>query len=243
MISLGVNIDHIATLRNARNTIYPSIVEAALIAQTNGADLITMHLREDRRHIKDEDVFDVKNSIKTRLNLEMALTKEMLDNALKVQPQNICIVPENRKEVTTESGLDVIKNSKKITEFNKELQKANIQVSLFIDADKNQIIAAKNCGVQAIEIHTGEYADATDYKLEQKLLQKIEEASYFASEIGLIVNAGHGLNIHNVGNIAKILPIKELNIGHSIIAQAIFLGLPKAIAQMKDIIYKSRSLI
>lgn len=243
MISLGVNIDHIATLRNARNTIYPSIVEAALIAQTNGADLITMHLREDRRHIKDEDVFDVKNSIKTRLNLEMALTKEMLDNALKVQPQNVCIVPENRKEVTTESGLDVIKNSKKITEFNKELQKDNIQVSLFIDADKNQIIAAKNCGVQAIEIHTGEYADATDYKLEQKLLQKIEEASYFASEIGLIVNAGHGLNIHNVGNIAKILPIKELNIGHSIIAQAIFLGLPKAITQMKDIIYKARSSI
>lgn len=243
MISLGVNIDHIATLRNARNTIYPSIVEAALIAQTNGADLITMHLREDRRHIKDEDVFDVKNSIKTRLNLEMALTKEMLDNALKVQPQNVCIVPENRKEVTTESGLDVIKNSKKITEFNKELQKSNIEVSLFINADKNQILAAKDCGVQAIEIHTGEYADATNYKLEQKLLQKIEEASYFASEIGLIVNAGHGLNIHNVSNIAKILPIKELNIGHSIIAQAIFLGLPKAISQMKDIIYKARSLI
>ena len=242
MILLGVNIDHIATLRNARNTIYPSIVEAALIAQTHGADIITMHLREDRRHIKEKDVFDVKNSITTRLNLEMSLSQEMLDNALKVQPQDVCIVPENRKEITTEQGLDVIKNSKKITYFNKELQNSTIQVSLFIDPDKNQVLAAKDCGVDAVEIHTGEYANVINYKLQQKQLQKIEEVSYFASELGLKVNAGHGLNIHNVFNIAKILPIKELNIGHSIIAQAIFLGLPNAIIQIKDLIFKARSL-
>ncbi len=238
---LGVNIDHVATLRNARGTRYPSPLEAALVAETHGADLITLHLREDRRHIKDADVFAIKQAIRTRMNLEMALTTEMLDNALQVQPEDVCIVPEKRQEVTTEGGLDVLAQQETVAEFTQQLNAAGIRVSLFIDADEQQIKAARDVGAQAIELHTGAYADATSHIVRQNELLRLEEAAYFASELGLVVNAGHGLAIHNVAPVARILPIRELNIGHALIAQAVFLGLPEAIRQMKEEIYRARS--
>ena len=238
---LGVNIDHVATLRNARGTRYPSPLEAALVAETHGADLITLHLREDRRHIKDADVFAIKQAIRTRMNLEMALTTEMLDNALQVQPEDVCIVPEKRQEVTTEGGLDVLAQQETVAEFTQQLNAAGIRVSLFIDADEQQIKAARDVGAQAIELHTGAYADATSHAVRQNELLRLEEAAYFASELGLVVNAGHGLAIHNVAPVARILPIRELNIGHALIAQAVFLGLPEAIRQMKEEIYRARS--
>lgn len=239
---LGVNIDHIATVRNARGTSYPSPVEAALIAETYGADLITLHLREDRRHIKDADVFAVKNAIRTRMNLEMALTEEMLENALKVMPEDVCLVPEKREEITTEGGLDVVSQQNKVAEYVETLTKAGIRVSLFIDADEAQIQAAKEVNAPVIELHTGAYADAHHAQERAMQLARIENGAHFASELGLIVNAGHGLTIHNVTPIAKILAIQELNIGHSLIAQALFLGLPAAIQQMKETIYRARSL-
>ena len=238
---LGVNIDHVATLRNARGTRYPSPLEAALVAETHGADLITLHLREDRRHIKDADVFAIKQASRTRMNLEMALTTEMLDNALQVQPEDVCIVPEKRQEVTTEGGLDVLAQQQTVAEFTQQLNAAGIRVSLFIDADEQQIKAARDVGAQAIELHTGAYADATSHAVRQNELLRLEEAAYFASELGLVVNAGHGLAIHNVAPVARILPIRELNIGHALIAQAVFLGLPEAIRQMKEEIYRARS--
>lgn len=238
---LGVNIDHVATLRNARGTRYPSPLEAALVAETHGADLITLHLREDRRHIKDADVFAIKQAIRTRMNLEMALTTEMLDNALQVQPEDVCIVPEKRQEVTTEGGLDVLAQQQTVAEFTQRLNAAGIRVSLFIDAEEQQIKAARDVGAQAIELHTGAYADATSHAVRQNELLRLEEAAYFASELGLVVNAGHGLTIHNVAPVARILPIRELNIGHALIAQAVFLGLPEAIRQMKEEIYRARS--
>ena len=222
---LGVNIDHIATVRNARGTIYPSPVEAALIAETHGADLITMHLREDRRHIKDADVFAVKNAIRTRLNLEMALTEEMLENALNVMPEDVCLVPEKRQEVTTEGGLDV-----------------GIRVSLFIDADNAQIQAAYDVGAPVIELHTGAYADAHSHAEQMKQFERIQNGAHYASDLGLVVNAGHGLTIHNVTPIAQILAIRELNIGHSLISQALFLGLPEAVRQMKEVMFRARML-
>lgn len=238
---LGVNIDHVATVRNARGCIYPSPLEAALLAETHGADLITMHLREDRRHIYDADVFAVRNAISTRLNLEMALTPEMLDNALAVQPADVCIVPEKRQEITTEGGLDVLSQQDKVAEYIQKLTAAGIRVSLFVDADSNQIQACREVAAPVIELHTGAYADAAP---QQKRLQlaRIEEAAHQASEMGIIVNAGHGLNIHNVAPIAKILAIQELNIGHALIAQAIFIGLSQAIEQMKTAIFRARSI-
>ena len=239
---LGVNIDHVATLRNARGTIYPSPLEAALIAETHGADLITLHLREDRRHIKDADVFAIKQAIRTRMNLEMALTEEMLENALQVMPEDVCIVPERREEVTTEGGLDVLAQQKKIAEFTKTLTDAGIRVSLFIDADEAQIQAARDVGAPVIELHTGAYADAETPQERQAQLLRIEEGANFGSDVGLVVNAGHGLTIHNVSPIAKILAIHELNIGHSLMAQAIFIGLPEAIRQMKEVMFRARSL-
>lgn len=238
---LGVNIDHVATVRNARGSIYPSPLEAALLAETHGADLITMHLREDRRHIHDADVFAVRNAISTRLNLEMALTPEMLDNALAVQPADVCIVPEKRQEITTEGGLDVLSQQDKVAEYIQKLTAAGIRVSLFVDADSNQIQACREVAAPVIELHTGAYADAAPQQRRQQLA-RIEEAAHQASEIGIIVNAGHGLNIHNVAPIAKILAIQELNIGHALIAQAIFIGLPQAIKQMKTAIFRARSI-
>ena len=239
---LGVNIDHVATLRNARGTPYPSPLEAALIAETHGADLITLHLREDRRHIKDADVFAIKQAIRTRMNLEMALTEEMLENALKVMPAEVCIVPEKREEITTEGGLDVLAQQDKIAAFTHTLTQAGIRVSLFIDADEAQIQAAKDAGAPAIEWPTGAYADAATPSERAQQLARIENGAHFGSEAGLVVNAGHGLTIHNVSPVAKILAIHELNIGHSLMAQALFLGLPEAIRQMKDVMFKARSL-
>lgn len=238
---LGVNIDHVATVRNARGSIYPSPLEAALLAETHGADLITMHLREDRRHIHDADVFAVRNAISTRLNLEMALTPEMLDNALAVQPADVCIVPEKRQEITTEGGLDVLSQQDKVAEYIQKLTAAGIRVSLFVDADSNQIQACREVAAPVIELHTGAYADAAPQQRRQQLA-RIEEAAHQTSEMGIIVNAGHGLNIHNVAPIAKILAIQELNIGHALIAQAIFIGLPQAIEQMKTAIFRARSI-
>ncbi|WP_038326529.1 pyridoxine 5'-phosphate synthase [Kingella kingae] len=237
---LGINIDHVATLRNARGVSYPSPLEAALIAETHGADLITLHLREDRRHIKDADVFAIKQAIRTRLNLEMAMTEEMLANALAVQPEDVCIVPEKREEVTTEGGLDVIAQQDKVRFYAEKLQAASIRVSIFIGADKAQIQAAYDAGARVIELHTGAYADAETPAQREQERQRIAEAAKFAASLGMTVNAGHGLTIHNVAPIAQIPEIMELNIGHSIIAQAVFLGLPAAITQMKDAMYRVR---
>lgn len=236
---LGVNIDHIATLRNARGSKYPSPLEGALVAETHGADLITLHLREDRRHIKDEDVFAIKAAIKTRLNLEMAMTEEMLANALAVCPEDVCIVPEKREEVTTEGGLEVIGQREKVTYFVEKLTQAGIRVSLFIAADLAQIQAAFDCGARVIELHTGAYADASGETQKQELA-RIQKAAEFAASLGMTVNAGHGLTVQNVAAIAKIPQIVELNIGHSLIAQSVFLGLPAAIAQMKEAIFRAR---
>lgn len=239
---LGVNIDHIATVRNARGMLYPSPLEAALLAETCGADLITVHLREDRRHIKDADVLAIRAALCTRMNLEMALTEEMLENALTVKPDDVCIVPENRREVTTEGGLDVLAQQTKVAEFTRLLTDAGIRVSLFIDADAAQIQAARDVGAPVIELHTGAYADATTAAERLQQLARIDDSAHLASEMGLVVNAGHGLSIHNVTPVAKILTIEELNIGHALIAQALFMGLPKAIRQMKDAIFRARSL-
>lgn len=239
---LGVNIDHVATLRNARGTTYPSPLEAALMAETHGADLITLHLREDRRHIKDSDVLAIRAAIRTRMNLEMALTEEMLENALNVRPDDVCIVPEKRQEVTTEGGLDVLAQQQKVADFTERLTRAGIRVSLFIDADEVQIQAAKDVGAPVVELHTGAYADAVGHEAQRRQLARIENGAHFAADLGLVVNAGHGLNIHNVTPIAQILAIRELNIGHSLIAQAVFLGLPEAIRQMKEAMFRARAL-
>ncbi|MDO5687308.1 MAG: pyridoxine 5'-phosphate synthase [Neisseria sp.] len=239
---LGVNIDHVATLRNARGTLYPSPLEAALIAETAGADLITLHLREDRRHIKDADVFAIRSAIRTRMNLEMALTEEMLDNALAVKPQDVCLVPEKREEVTTEGGLDVSAQIEKVARFTRILTEAGIRVSLFIDADEKQIQAARDVGAPVIELHTGAYAEASEPIHVAHELRRLEDGAQFAAEAGLVVNAGHGLTIHNVAPIARILAIRELNIGHALIAQAVFLGLPESIRQMKETMFRARSL-
>ena len=238
---LGINIDHVATLRNARGASYPSPLEAALVAETNGADAITLHLREDRRHIKDADVFAIRQVIKTRMNLEMAMTEEMLANALQVMPEDVCIVPEKRTEVTTEGGLDVAGQPEKVRDYVARLHAAGIRVSLFIDAERAQIQAAYDCGARVIELHTGAYADAPTPAARAAELAKIREAAAFADGLGITVNAGHGLTVQNVGAIAQIPQVVELNIGHSIIAQAIFLGLPDAIRQMKEAMFRARS--
>lgn len=238
---LGINIDHVATLRNARGASYPSPLEAALVAETNGADAITLHLREDRRHIKDADVFAIRQAIKTRMNLEMAMTEEMLANALQVMPEDVCIVPEKRTEVTTEGGLDVAGQPEKVRDYVAKLHAAGIRVSLFIDAERAQIQAAYDCGARVIELHTGAYADAPTPEVRAAELAKIREAAAFADGLGITVNAGHGLTVQNVGAIAQIPQIVELNIGHSIIAQAVFLGLPDAIRQMKEAMFRARS--
>lgn len=236
---LGVNIDHVATLRNARGVGYPSPIEAALIAETHGADLITLHLREDRRHIKDADVFAIKQAIKTRMNLEMAMTAEMLENAITVAPEDVCLVPEKREEVTTEGGLDVLGQQEKVADYVQTLHDNDIRVSLFIGADLAQIQAAFDVGARVIEIHTGAYADAPAHGRAAELA-RIVQAAEFAANLGMTVNAGHGLTIQNVAPIARIPQIVELNIGHSLIAQAVFLGLPKAIEQMKEAMFRAR---
>lgn len=238
---LGVNIDHIATLRNARGTNYPDPVHAADVAERAGADGITVHLREDRRHIKDRDVRILAQTINTRLNLEMAVTDEMLAIAEEVKPMFCCLVPEKREELTTEGGLDVAGNLAVMKQACERLAAANILVSLFIDADKQQIDAAVECGAPYIEIHTGQYAEATsEAELEEELARLVEGIEY-ADKRGLKVNAGHGLHYHNVKPIAAIPQLIELNIGHAIIARAAFDGLATAVADMRKLMLEARS--
>jgi len=237
---LGVNIDHVATLREARGTIYPCPVEAALICEKAGADSITLHLREDRRHINDADVELMRRSIKTKMNLEMAATDEMLVIASNIAPEDCCLVPEKREELTTEGGLDVASQLSRMREVCQRLAEDNIRASLFIDADKNQIDAAKESGAPVIEIHTGHYADATDEKSQDACFQKIKEAATYAHSIGLQVNAGHGLTLQNTSKIASLRELVELNIGHSIIARAVFVGMAEATREIKEIMLEAR---
>jgi len=239
-ILLGVNIDHIATLRNARGTSYPDPVHAAEIAERAGADGITVHLREDRRHITDRDVNILKQTIQTRMNLEMAVTEEMLLIAERTRPVYCCLVPEKRQELTTEGGLNVVGNQANIQTACARLAAAGILVSLFIDADKAQIDAAVACGAPYIEIHTGQYAEAQGAKQELELA-KLREGISYAHSLGLKVNAGHGLNYHNVKPIAAIPELYELNIGHAIIARAAFDGLHQAVADMRRLMQEARS--
>ena len=240
-IFLGINIDHIATLRQARGTTYPDPVHAASVAELNGADGITVHLREDRRHIQDRDVRVLKETIQTRMNLEMAVTAEMLDIACEIKPEFVCLVPEKREELTTEGGLDVLGQQDKITQAVKRLSEAGILVSLFIDADKEQIDAAVASGAPYIEVHTGAYADAKSEGEQQAELKKIAAGVSYAHNAGLKVNAGHGLHYHNVQPIAAIPEIYELNIGHAIIARAAFDGLGKAVKDMQVIMQEARN--
>ena len=237
---LGVNIDHIATLRNARGTRYPDPVHAAEIAERAGADGITIHLREDRRHIKDRDVRILKETLQTRMNLEMAVTDEMVSIALETQPDFVCLVPEKREELTTEGGLDVVGQLEKIKAATATLSDAGILVSLFIDADRAQIDAALACGAPYIELHTGHYADAETLEEQQSELKKIAAAASYADDLGIKVNAGHGLTYHNVAAIAALPEIHELNIGHSIIGRAVFDGLATAVAEMKATMLEAR---
>jgi pyridoxine 5-phosphate synthase len=232
-IKLGVNIDHIATLRQARGTIYPDPIQAALLAEQAGADGITLHLREDRRHIQDRDVKLLKSILTTPMNLEMATTKEMLNFAINLKPEKCCLVPEKREELTTEGGLDIIKNKQQVKKACKLLAEAGIEVSLFIDPDIEQIEASVDCGAPVIEIHTGSYADAKTVKEKNYEYKRIKKAVKFGNKVGLIVNAGHGLHYHNVSEIVAIPNINELNIGHAIIARAVFTGLEEAVREMK----------
>jgi len=241
-IFLGVNIDHIATLRQARGTRYPSLIDAAKICESSGADSITLHLREDRRHIQDQDVEELKFSLTTKMNLEMAATDEMLEIATKILPEDCCLVPEKRQELTTEGGLDVLSQLGRIKEVCSELSTNNIKASLFIDPDNYQIEAAVECGAPIIEIHTGHYADASSAAEKQKELQKISEACAYAHSLGLQVNAGHGLTLENTKAIAEINSVVELNIGHSIISRALFVGLGAATSEMKQLIQEARGL-
>lgn len=239
-IYLGVNIDHVATLREARGTTYPSPVEAALICEQAGADSITLHLREDRRHINDADVELMRRSIKTKMNLEMAATDEMISIATNIQPEDCCLVPEKREELTTEGGLDVASQLSRMTDVCQRLAESNIAVSLFIDADHNQIDAAKKCGAPVIEIHTGHYADAKDKQAADLHFEKIKQASTYAHSLGLQVNAGHGLTLENTGKIAALKELVELNIGHSIVSRAVFVGLAEATREMKALMLEAR---
>ena len=240
-IFLGVNIDHIATLRQARGTNYPSPVEGALLCESSGADSITLHLREDRRHIHDSDVYLLREKLTTKMNLEMATTDEMVSIACSVQPEDCCLVPEKREELTTEGGLDVFSQIPRMSDVCSRLSESNITVSLFIDAQKKQIDAARDCGAPVIELHTGHYADAEDESEKLTELNKIKEMTIYAHSIGLQVNAGHGLTMENTAAIASLESIVELNIGHSIISRAVFIGLENAVSEMKNLMLKSRN--
>ena len=240
MIDLGVNIDHIATFRQARGTSYPEPAQAVVIAEQSGADLITLHLREDRRHIVDRDVYLLKQIIQTRMNLEMAATAEMVRIACDVQPEDVCIVPEKREELTTEGGLNVIANRVELKEHVNCLREVGVRVSLFIDPDPEQIEASCEVGAEAVEIHTGAYADAGRGNRDEEL-DRIKEAVAVASNLPLRVNGGHGLHYHNVMSVAAIPGFAELNIGHAIIARAVFTGLGEAVAEMKRLIHSVSS--
>lgn len=234
-VLLGVNIDHVATVRQARGTDYPSVIEAAELAESAGADSITVHLREDRRHIQDEDVRGLCSACKTRINLEMAVTPEMVAIALARKPADVCLVPEKREELTTEGGLDVAGNLTAVADAVSVLKAAGIRVSLFIDPDPEQLQAACDAGAPVVELHTGTYADASGVQQEQEL-QRLHKACLMGHGMGLQINAGHGLHPGNVQAVARLPHMNELNIGHSIIARAIFIGLEAAIQEMKALI-------
>lgn len=229
---LGVNIDHVATLRNARGGVEPDVLSAALICEENGATSITAHLREDRRHIKDNDIYTLAQNINTRLNLEMAMANDIQKIALEIKPHSICLVPEKRQEITTEGGLDVAGNFEAVRDFIKPLLDAGIIVSLFIDPEEKQVEASYKTGAQFIEMHTGTYSLAFGTKNEETEFQKLKNAAQYAQNLGLKVNAGHGLNYENVHRMHEIPELYELNIGHSIISRAIFTGIAKAVNEM-----------
>jgi pyridoxine 5-phosphate synthase len=239
-MALGVNIDHVATLRQARRVRYPDPLYAALRAEEAGADSITLHLREDRRHIQERDVTMMREALQTRMNLEMAVTEEMIRIAQKVLPQDCCLVPESRQEVTTEGGLDVAGQGARVADAVKALGGAGIRVSLFIDPDLAQIEAAQRAGAPVVELHTGAYADSIGGARAREF-ERLLGAAKFAERLGLIVNAGHGLNYHNVEPIAAIQEIVELNIGHAIVARAVFDGLAKAVRDMKELMRAARA--
>ncbi|WP_139852501.1 pyridoxine 5'-phosphate synthase [Acinetobacter pullicarnis] len=230
---LGVNIDHVATLRQARGTTYPDPVKAALVCEQAGAEGITLHLREDRRHIQDDDVRRMRPVLGTRMNLEIAVTDEMVAFAQEIRPQHVCFVPEKREELTTEGGLDVVTHFEHVKAATQALTQIGCDVSLFIDPDFAQIDAAIACGAPTIELHTGAYAEAGNSAAQQHELARIVAGVAYAAEKGLVVNAGHGLNLDNVGAIAAIPQIYELNIGHAIIAESVFVGLEQAVKDMK----------
>ena len=234
-ILLGVNIDHIATLRQVRGTSYPEPLQAALVAEQAGADSITLHLREDRRHIQDRDVELLRQVLQTRMNLEMAATAEMSVIARRIRPADCCLVPERRAELTTEGGLDVARNREYLKEYCASLAEADIRVSLFVDADAAQLEAAMEVGAPVVELHTGQYADAVGRAAQATELARLRQAVEYAASLGLRVNAGHGLHYHNVSAVAAIPGIEELNIGHAIIARALFSGLPRAVSEMKQL--------
>ena len=240
-ILLGVNIDHVATLRQARGTRYPDPIQAALVAEQAGADGITAHLREDRRHIQDRDIFLLKEMLHTRLNMEMAVTDEMINLAVKIQPYACCLVPEKSEELTTEGGLDIAGNLNRMEWACDTLKEAGIEVSLFIDPDKHQIDAAVKAGAPVVELHTGCYAEANTLEQKNHELLRIKQAAHYAHSAGLQVNAGHGLHFHNVEEICALPEIVELNIGHSIIAQALFSGLAQTVKDLKQIMRRARS--
>jgi pyridoxine 5-phosphate synthase len=240
-IELGVNIDHVATLRQARGTSYPDPIEAALIAESAGADAITLHLREDRRHIQDRDVEILRDRLTTRMNLESAITDEMIGIALRIKPHDICLVPERREELTTEGGLDVVKHFDQVQRACRKLAQAGIRVSLFINADPLQIEAAARAGAPVIEIHTGGYADAHTSQAQAEQFAAIRKAVDLGIDLGLKVNAGHGLHYDNVQAIAAIPEISELNIGHAIVARAIFTGFKQAVREMKQLMLAARA--
>ena len=240
MILLGVNIDHVATLRQARGSSYPSPVQAAQVAEAAGADVVTLHLREDRRHIQDDDVVLIRQVVKTRVNLEMAMTNEMLANALFVKPEDVCLVPERREELTTEGGLDVIDHFVDVRDYTSNLQGAGIRVSIFIDPNCAHIQRAYDAGAKVVELHTGAYAAAQNEASRQTELSRIRTAAACAVKLGMGVHAGHGLNYHNVQAVAAIPQITELNIGHAIVAHALFVGFSEAVREMKRLIRSTR---
>ena len=240
MILLGVNIDHVATLRQARGTDYPDPVAAALAAEDAGADYITLHLREDRRHIQDEDVRILRRRLRTRMNLEAAVTPEMIAFARRLRPHDVCLVPERRAELTTEGGLDVAGRLSRVARACRELRACGIRVSLFIDADRKQIDAAARTGAPVIELHTGGYAEAAGSASRKIELGRVRDAARYAAGKGLHVNAGHGLNYRNVKPIAALAPIRELNIGHAIVARSVFVGMARAVREMKALIRSAR---
>ena len=240
MMLLGVNIDHVATLRQARGTGYPDPLEAALAAESAGADYITLHLREDRRHIQERDVVAMRKALKTRMNLEAAATPEMIAFARRIRPHDVCLVPERRSELTTEGGLDVAGKLRSVKRACQDLRRAGIRVSLFIDADRRQIDAAVAAGAPVIELHTGSYAEAGSSAGQRRQLEKIRAAAEYAAGRNLHVNAGHGLNYANVRPIAAIVHIRELNIGHAIVARSVFVGMAQAVREMRALIDPAR---